>query len=203
MMSNSPKPDEGTIQEIVELWEDTHKKEIAEEVGTTPATVSRCIKKYGKDKINDIERQDNYEDRLNDHESVEELIGTAKKRAEEMAADHFERCYDGTQCAACAEETPIDVAWGPWFGMAVEFTEFTEAVEAEVMALDGSLTEYNEALDEHLYWVYGDLAGVYFEAFNEAATNPEDCLVCTREIVATPDPMCGHERDGEDCPARS
>lgn len=132
----------------------------------------------------------NYDDRLADHDSIDDLIDAADEIVREMAGQHYDECYDECLCGMCADDTPISGEWGPWMGKKREYDGLVEAVEGRL-----------RARGEPPHWVASHLSGLYLEAFTAAAVDPEDCAVCTREIVGD-DGGCGHTMHGYDCPVR-
>lgn len=131
-----------------------------------------------------------YDDRLTGHDTEDSLMDAAREIVEELAQDHYEACYDGSQCAMCAEDTPISKEWGPWLGKANQVDDLIEAVEGRL-----------EALGEDPWWVSSELSGYYIDQFHAAAVDPAECAVCTGKIVEE-DEGCGHESAGRPCPAR-
>lgn len=132
-----------------------------------------------------------YDQRLTGHETQKTLLDSAEEIIEELAAEHYEKCYDADLCRACAEDTPISGEWGPWMGLKTQYDDAIEAIRHHLEELDP---------DERGGWVDGEFSGVYFEAFAEAAVDPTECVVCTHEIIEA-DEACGHEQIGETCPA--
>jgi len=139
-------------------------------------------------------QQEVYDERLVEQDSVVDVMHAAIKITEEMAARHYEQCYETEMCGACTDDTPISGEWGPWMNKKREFDGLIEAVERRVR-------ETAPASDA--MWVTGDLSGAYLDAFRDAAADPEDCAVCTHDIISEEE-ECGHERlDGPGaCPVR-
>lgn len=133
-----------------------------------------------------------YDDRLTGHDTIEDLLAAADEIATELAFEHYESCYDSDLCGACTEDTPISGEWGPWMGKKRKFDRLVSAVEERVAEIDP---------DDDGLWVQADLSGTYLDAFRAAGVDPEDCAVCTHQIVSEGE-ECGHERYGEVCPAR-
>lgn len=131
-----------------------------------------------------------YDDRLDGHDTVDSLMDTAETIVEELAEQHFEECYRDEVCSMCADDTPLSKTNGQWIGKAADVDDLEAAVEDRVAALGD---------DPH--WVAAHLSGRYFETFREQGAPPEECVICTAEIVSEDDD-CGHELVGQTCPVR-
>lgn len=130
-----------------------------------------------------------YDDRLIEPITVDGLMDVAKEIAIEAGAEHYDHCYHGDVCGMCVEDTPLSKENAAWMGLATSFDDFAEDVEERVRGFDE---------DEH--WVRGELSEQYLMAFRDAACEPADCVLCTKQIIGE-DEECGHERNGEPCPA--
>lgn len=131
-----------------------------------------------------------FDDRLDGADAPDdqdELMDVAEAIAEELAEQHYGECYGEGVCGACITDTPLSLEWGPWMGKAQTFDALIEAAEDRM-----------DALGEDSHWVRRHLTGRYFDHFHAQAVDPEDCAVCTGEIVG--DDGCGHVMAGRTCP---
>lgn len=116
---------------------------------------------------------------------------TALTRATMLVRERAEQDAPVDFCAMCTEQTPLALEYAHHIGT-VRFVDRTATAAAErIEAIDGPLTDR--------YWVRKQLTDAYVEAFFDACADADDCEVCRH-----PDAYdeCGHERNGEVCPAR-
>lgn len=150
-------------------------------------TVGRTPRKGGET-IQTME----YGDRLSEPETFDELMDLTEALAEEVAEEHHEKTHNADICGACITETPVTGDWGPWMDLRRDFEAFAEAVAERVRDLDP---------DDDALWVHAELWRSYLEAFHDSGVDPEECVVCTRQVISEHD-QCGHEILGEECPVQ-
>lgn len=93
-------------------------------------------------------------------------------------------------CAMCVETTPLARENASDVPKANTVEETIADAEAAIEALG----------DDDPYWVHGELADAYIEAYRAACVAPADCMVCT-DAARDGDIECGHTRYGDACPA--
>ena len=131
-----------------------------------------------------------FQDRLRDHETTDALWDETEAVISDMGDEHFEQWYDGEVCEACLQEIPLDAEWGPMSGMAEEVERLAEFVKQ-------CFDEFGEDNE----WVKPEIRGRYHDYFYERTVSPENCTVCTAEVVDE-DTACGHWKEHRACPVR-
>lgn len=115
----------------------------------------------------------------------------AETIAEELAGEHFERCYGEMSCEICADDTPLSGTMGPWLEMKSTVDRLIQVAEDRVRDLDPA---------DEVNWGHGKLRGTYLGAFSAAAVDPEECKVCNLDDEYVD---CGHVRAGVECPTEA
>lgn len=131
-----------------------------------------------------------YQDRLRGHDTVDSLWDEMEEVIAELGNEHFEQTYDGEICEACLGEIPLDAKRGPLSEMGDEVEELAEFVQKR----------FNE-MDDYDGDIRPEVRGQYFDYYYERAVAPEDCAVCTAEVVDE-DVPCGHWEEYRECPVR-